>query len=187
MIIAELILFISICLFTTLSLSGLGQILTNKANKNFLDSFFYGFIVLSFIITFVHFFIKINFYLSFFVILLGFILSLKNFNISIKNIKKEHVIYLLIFLILIPIYISQKYHEDFGYYHLPYIINLINEKIIFGLGNVNRGFVHNSIWLNILPFFNFKDNYNFVGCLLAIKAFSVLNSCNFKGNAHGYY
>ena len=162
MIIAELIFFISICLFTTLSLSGLGQILTNQANKNFLDSFFYGFIVVSFIVTFVHFFIKINFYLSFFVILLGFILSLKNFNFPIKNIKKDHVIYLLIFLILIPIYVSQKYHEDFGYYHLPYIINLINEKIIFGLGNVNRGFVHNSIWLNILPIFNFKNNYNFV-------------------------
>jgi hypothetical protein len=162
MIVAELVFFILICLFTILSLSGFGLIFTHKVDNNFLESFFYGFIIISFIITFIHFFIKINFYLSFFILLFGFIMSLKNFNFSIKNIKKDHNIYLLIFLILIPIYISQKYHEDFGYYHLPYIINLVNEKIIFGLANVNRGFVHNSIWLNILPLFYFKDNYNFV-------------------------
>ena len=46
--------------------------------------------------------------------------------------------------------ISQKYNEDFGYYHLPYIVNFVNEKIIFGLANSNKAFVHNSIWLNFL-------------------------------------
>ena len=32
-------------------------------------------------------------------------------------------------------------NEDFGYYHLPYIINLNSEKIIFGLSNLqlNQG------------------------------------------------
>ena len=63
---------------------------------------------------------------------------------------------------LIPIYISQKFHEDFGYYHLPYVINFTNEKIIFGLGNINYAFVHNSIWLNILPIFNLKNNFNYL-------------------------
>ena len=76
--------------------------------------------------------------------------------------KFNGIIYLIIFLILIPIFITQKYHEDFGYYHLPHIVNTVNEKIIFGLANANRAFVHNSIWLNIMSTFYLKDNFNFV-------------------------
>jgi hypothetical protein len=162
MIIAELFFFIIICLFTILSLSGLGLVFTHKSNNNFLESFFYGLIMISLLVTSVHFFIKINYYLSLSVLFLGFMMSLKNLNISIKSFRKDYLIYFVVFVVVIPIYISQKYHEDFGYYHLPYIVNLVNEKIIFGLANVNRGFVHNSIWLNILPLFYFKDNYNFV-------------------------
>ena len=78
------------------------------------------------------------------------------------KLKKIYTLNLIIFLALLPLYISQKYHEDFGYYHLPYIINVISEKIIFGLGNINNAFVHNSLWLNILSVFYIKDNYNFV-------------------------
>ena len=75
---------------------------------------------------------------------------------------KELFIYLFIF-VLIPIYISQKYHEDFGYYHLPYIINLINEKIIFGLANEIIHLFMNSIWITQYPInFYFKDNFNYV-------------------------
>ena len=38
-------------------------------------------------------------------------------------------------------FIKYKPNEDFGYYHLPYITNLINQKIIFGLSNLqlNQG------------------------------------------------
>ena len=39
---------------------------------------------------------------------------------------------------------------------------MINEKIIFGLANVNYAFAHNSIWLNILSIFYLRDNFNFV-------------------------
>ena len=42
---------------------------------------------------------------------------------------------------------------DFGFYHLPYVITMIQEKIIFGLANGNSAYAHNSIWLNILPIF----------------------------------
>ena len=41
-----------------------------------------------------------------------------------------------------------KPHEDYGYYHLPYIINLVSEKIIFGLSNLQPQFGWNSTWLN---------------------------------------
>ena len=161
MIIIEAVYFITFCFFTIFSLSGLGQILIYKVNKNFFESVFYGFIVAAFFITLIHFFVKISIYLSLIILLAGFIIGLKSYFSKIKF-KKKLFIYSLIFLVLIPLYISQKYHEDFGYYHLPYIINLINEKIIFGLANVNRAFVHNSIWINIQSIFYFKDNFNYV-------------------------
>ena len=65
-------------------------------------------------------------------------------------------------MLLVPIYISQKYHEDLGYYHLPYLIDLNYEKIIFGLANSNLAFVHNSIWLNIMSLFFNKYSYDFI-------------------------
>ena len=81
---------------------------------------------------------------------------------SKTKINNKFSLYLIFFLIFVPVYISQKFHEDFGYYHLPYIINFISEKIIFGLANINIAFVGNSIWLNILPIFYMENNYNFV-------------------------
>ena len=162
MIIVELVFFILISLFAIISFSGLGKFFINRINRNFFESFFCGFIVISFLLSFLHFFIKIDFYISLPIFLFGFILALKNFKFSTVTINKKYIAYLLIFLILIPMYISQKYHEDFGYYHLPYILNFVNEKIIFGLANSNKAFVHNSIWLNILPFFYIKGNYNLV-------------------------
>ena len=162
MIIVELVLFTLISLFSIISISGLGKFFINRVDRNFFENFFCGFIIISFLLSFLHFFVKIDFYISLPIFLFGFILALKNFKFSSVVINKKHIAYLLIFLILIPMYISQKYHEDFGYYHLPYVLNFVNEKIIFGLANSNRAFVHNSIWLNILPFFYIKGNYNLV-------------------------
>ena len=60
-------------------------------------------------------------------------------------------------------YISQKYHEDFGYYHLPYAIAFLEEKIIFGFANIDQSYVYNSIWLNINSIFFLNDkNYDFL-------------------------
>ena len=162
MIIVELVFFILISLFAIISFAGLGKFFINRINRNFFESFFCGFIVISFLLSFLHFFTKIDFYISLPIFLFGFILAIKNFKFSTVITNKNYIFYLLIFLILIPMYISQKYHEDFGYYHLPYIVNFVNEKIIFGLVNSNKAFVHNSIWLNILPFFYIKGNYNLV-------------------------
>ena len=129
--------------------------------KIFLKVFFFGFIVVTFIITLLHFFIKINLYVILFVFLVGSYYSIKNFTLTINDYKKNFI-YFVIFLVFVPIYLSQKYHEDFGYYHLPYVINLFNEKIIFGLANVNSAFIHNSIWLNLIALFNLKNNFNFL-------------------------
>ena len=65
-------------------------------------------------------------------------------------------------MFLIP-FLSHKYHEDFGYYHLPYLISLAEQKIIFGLANSNVAYAHNSLWLNIIGIYLLPgNNYNFV-------------------------
>ena len=133
---------------------------TNK--RNILENFFFGFLVIALAVTMIHFFFKINLIIIFLIFFAGLFISIRNYKFSLKKINYDIYLYLLIFLILIPIYLSQKYHEDFGYYHLPHIINLINEKVIFGLANANSAFAHNSIWLNILPIFYIDGNYDFV-------------------------
>ena len=153
MIILETVIFLFASLVSVLSLNGYGKIIALKYEKNFLEEFFLGFMVVAFIVTFVHFFFKISFYITVGLLFIGLILFLINHKSSLTKLYKSNLLYLIIFLILLPIYISQKYHEDFGYYHLPYVITMIEEKIIFGLANANSAFVHNSIWLNILPIF----------------------------------
>ncbi|MDA9694368.1 hypothetical protein N9U71_02945 [Candidatus Pelagibacter sp.] len=60
-------------------------------------------------------------------------------------------------------FISQKYHEDFGYYHLPYALGFLEQKIIFGYANIDQSYVYNSIWLNLYSIFFLDDkNFNFL-------------------------
>ena len=65
--------------------------------------------------------------------------------------------------ILIVILMTIKYrpNEDYGFYHLPYIINVISEKVIFGLSNIQPQYAWNSSWLNFsavlnLPYIGIK-------------------------------
>ena len=163
MIITQTILFLFFCYLTILSISGLGTLLSpTDKKKNVLENFFYGFLVIALTVTVVHFFYKIEQLIVFLIFAAGLFVSIKNYKLSLKKINYDFYLYILVLIILIPIYLSQKYHEDFGYYHLPYIINFISEKIIFGLANTNSAFAHNSIWLNILPTFYIKENYDFV-------------------------
>ena len=47
--------------------------------------------------------------------------------------KRKFLIFFLILFLTIVQFIGHKVNEDFGYYHLPYIINFVSDKIIFGL------------------------------------------------------
>jgi len=160
-VIIDILYFVFLSSASLISLYGLG-IMLNKMQDNFLLNVIFGYITASIVITFVHFFFPITPIVMFIIFFIGFFLSLKNFNCFLQNLLKIKTILILIFFILTPIFISQKYHEDLGYYHLPYVVNLISEKIIFGLGNINDGFIHNSIWLNVLSLFHFNNDYKFI-------------------------
>ena len=191
MIIFETFIFLILTLFSIYTFAGLGQLVLKQNEKFLFESIFFGFIVASFIITLLHFFIKINFYIIFLVFLSGFLCSVKKIELSNFDFKKNYI-YFVIFFVFVPIYLSQKYHEDFGFYHLPYVINLSNEKIIFGMANVNSAFIYNSIWLNLMALFNFKDNFNFLTlpsfllyvffALFALK--NTFNQQKYKGSQY---
>ena len=126
-----------------------------------------GLFVISFFVTFFHFFVPISDLLNIFILIIGlffFFINLKKINSLFKAEKK-----ILIFLIIISIllFFNYKPNEDFGLYHLPYVINFKSEKIIFGLSNlqINQGW--NSLWLNLHSFFSFRFN--------AYKTIYILN------------
>ena len=158
-----LIFFVSVVLIS-ISISGYGSLINTGVKKNFSLNIFLGFAIISLLVTFIHFFFKINLLISFLIFLAGilifFIKEKKDFY-SFFN--KRLFYYFIVILLFIPIYLSQKYHEDFGFYHLPYAIGLIEEKIIFGFSNINLTYVYNSLWLNIYSIFFLQDkNFDFL-------------------------
>ena len=163
MIILELFLFfLSITIFS-ISFAGYGSFLTAKDKSNFFLDIFFGFILISLIVTCIHFFFKINFSINILILFLGLIIFYKNKKNSLdlsKIFKRENFLKISVILLLIPMFLSHKYHEDFGYYHLPYALTFLEEKIVFGLGNIDVSHIYNSIWLNLYPLF-FLENRNF--------------------------
>tara|TARA_B110000971_G_scaffold97252_1_gene100061 strand:+ start:94 stop:1761 length:1668 start_codon:yes stop_codon:yes gene_type:complete len=80
---------------------------------------------------------QINSSINLLIILLGillFILNFKKININF------FYLYGLIFILLFLAILIGKPHDDFHYYHFPYIHYLINSDFIFGIGHVNHGF-----------------------------------------------
>ena len=164
MILLQLFIFVVCIVLLSLSISGYGRIANLDIKKNFFLDIFLGFILISLIVTVIHFFFKINLIISILIFVLGlyFFFYKKKLN-AIEFTKIGNINYLIIVLLLIPIFLSQKYHEDFGYYHLPYAIGFIEEKIIFGFANIDKSYVYNSIWLNLYSIFFLNDkNFNFL-------------------------
>ena len=161
MIFFEVLLFLVGISVISLSVAGYGSLLSVNKEKNLFLDIFLGFVAISFIVTLIHFFLKINLLINISIFIFGLMVFFKNrnFNFSILH-KKNNFINLFVILFFLPMFISQKYHEDFGYYHLPYALALLEEKIVFGFANIDRPFVYNSLWLNLKPLF-FLDNKNF--------------------------
>ncbi len=164
MILLQLLIFVVCIVLLSLSISGYGRIANLDIKKNFFLDIFLGFILITLIVTVIHFFFKINLIISILIFVLGlyFFFYKKKLN-PIEFTKIGNINYLIVVLLLIPIFLSQKYHEDFGYYHLPYAIGFVEEKIIFGFANIDKSYVYNSIWLNLYSIFFLNDkNFNFL-------------------------
>jgi len=109
-----------------------------------LGIFFYVFISLI-----IHFIFPLNqitnFITATIIILIAIIFYKKKI---IEKINQNKLVILISLIVVIIMTIKYKPNEDYGFYHLPYIINLISEKIIFGLSNLQPQYSWNSTWLN---------------------------------------
>ena len=164
MILFQILIFIISIILVSVSISGYGRIIKLNIQKNFFLDIFLGFVSLTLIITITHFFSKISILISFVLFILGIVFFFFKKKISSLNLFEfRSLYYFIIVLLFIPIFLTQKYHEDFGYYHLPYALSFVEEKIIFGFANIDSSYVYNSIWLNLYSIFFFNDkNFNFL-------------------------
>ena len=164
MILFQILIFIISIILVSVSISGYGRIIKLNIQKNFFLDIFLGFVSITLIITIIHFFSKINLLISSFLFILGIVFFFFKKKISSLNLFEfRSLYYFIIVLLFIPIFLTQKYHEDFGYYHLPYALSFVEEKIIFGFANIDSSYVYNSIWLNLYSIFFFNDkNFNFL-------------------------
>ena len=89
-------------------------------------------------------------------------------NIDFIYVRK--IIFLAILLILVSL--LYKTHDDFDWYHLPYTLNIAQNKFQFGLGSFNLGFrtpsslfyLNSLFYLPLIKFysFNFAQLYIFL-------------------------
>jgi hypothetical protein len=107
----------------------------------------YGIFFLTILSYLVNFFLSINLYLNSLILFIGlcsFLFFL--LNEFIKN-KKNILILFFIFLIFFIFILTPKNHDDFPYYHFPYIHLLTTSSANLGIGIFNHGFrTHSSIF-----------------------------------------
>ena len=102
---------------------------------------FFGLFFLSFISYLTHLVYPHNFVHNSVLLIVGILFFLIfSHNEKIKISKSSYIILILLF---IGVFIA-KSHDDFPYYHLPNAIHFTQNKLEFGLGNLNHGFKHHS-------------------------------------------
>ena len=150
-------------LFISLSCVGYGAFIQNKANiksKEFnnLGTFgITGIFLLNIIIYTLSFIDKINPLLNLLLLVGGIFFF---FFYFLKISKKKTYLYILIFILIYLGILIGKPHDDFHYYHFPYIHYLLNSDFIYGVGHLNHGFRTSSsiFYINAL-FFNPLTGY----------------------------
>ena len=143
-----------------------------------------GLFFLTIISSFTHIFMPHNFIHNIFFISLGFFYFISNF--LIKKVSKQNIYYLsIIFILLLSGLILAKNNEDFSYYHLPNTIQFFEQKLQFGLGNLNHGFKHiSSIFLLNSMFIFPKIKYFLVNIpnffLLTFSVYYLIHNIFFR-------
>ena len=133
---------------------------------------FFGIIFLTFLSFGIHLFFPLNEYSILLLFLILFILVFINFKKIYQILKLINFNFFIIsFFVVFIMTLKYNLNEDYGYYHLPYIINLISEKIIFGLSHLQVNFAWNSTWLNFSSMLNFP--------ILGLKGTQLSNSILF--------
>ena len=129
--------------FIALSILGYGFFLNHNFkiySENFGIIGFLGIFFLIFSSYLSSFFLAHNYKFNSFFLIIGFIFFLYFLVKNIKIFKKDLIIFFLVFLILYISILGAKNHDDFPYYHFPYIHLLTQDSHPIGLGLLNNGF-----------------------------------------------
>ena len=91
-------------------------------------------------------------------------------------IKKKIYVIAILSIIIVCFSLLSKTHDDFGWYHLPYTLNLSQNKFQYGLGHFNHGFRTPSslFYLNSLFYLPGIKFYSFNFAQLYIFQFSLI-------------
>jgi len=137
-------MFLIYYLLILLSIVGYGNALSKILSLNTTNFGFLGILGISFLtlISYVSsLFISHGYFFNILILLLGLIFFLM--NLEKKNIR-SFLKLLAIFIILIIFIYVKKNHDDFGYYHFPYISIITQIEHPIGLGQLNNGFRNHS-------------------------------------------
>ena len=87
--------------------------------------------------------------------------------------KKEFLSLFFFSLFYISALFISKNHDDFSYYHLPFALSLVENKTIFGMGNLNLGYRHHSslLYLNSILYLPYIKYFLFHSTNLIIFIF----------------
>lgn len=135
-----------------------------------------GIIFLTFISYLTNIFFPHNFVHNIIIHSLGILLFLYSRIFKVfSNTRINYIIILFIFSFFI-LNLMAKTHDDFGWYHLPYTLNLSQIKLQYGLGHFNHGFRTPSslFYINSLFYLPGVKFYTFNFSQLYIFLFSII-------------
>ena len=165
-----ILLFLTLS-FITFSLIGYGALFAKTfyyEKKNYFSVSHYiifGLIFLVFISYYTNLFFGHNEIFNFFLLLVG-ILYFVFFELK-KKIELSKIVFFLI-IIYFTFFLISKNHDDFFYYHFSYSLNLVENKLQFGLSNLKLGYRHHSSILHLMSL-----------TYLPIVKYYLFNSINF--------
>ena len=176
----SLIIIISYYIAILISIIGFGYLASkilkiNVASKDIMLFGLLGIIFLTFLSYLTNLFTAHNMLHNSIVSLIG--ISLFFYGYLKFDIDKKSLFKMLLLSVAILIFsLMAKSHDDFGWYHLPYMINLSEHKFQYGLGHFNHGFrtpsslfyINSLFYLPIIKFysFNFAQLYIFLFSLV---------------------
>ena len=174
-------IYIFFYIFVCLSILGYGFLYfgivnenINKINIGYLG--LGGIFILIIFSYFTNFFFQHNIYHNIIILLFGIIFFLK----SLKNYLKKNLLLcklsIIVFAFLFISILIFKNHDDFPYYHFPYTIYLVENNLIYGVGNLNHGFRTPSsiFYLNSLFYLPLIKHFSFTFSAVYILGFSNL-------------
>ena len=160
-----MILFISSIILAIIAIVGYGRVfqlffLPNEVKINTGLVGIFGLFLLSFISYLTHLIYPHNYVHNSVILVIGLILFFIFYRKKKIIINKRF--YIILLCLFVGVFIA-KTHDDFPYYHLSNAIHFTQNKLEFGLGNLNHGFKHHSsiFYLYSIFYLPFIDYYLF--------------------------